>query len=54
MWFAILISDGEVELVEYENTAADLIRSFTDRFPNGELLKSLQDLWDKDKCHFNC
>ncbi len=47
-------SDGDVELTEYENTPAGLIQSFVERFPAGELQKSIQDLWDKDRQHFAC
>ena len=48
------VSDDDVGLIEYENTAPGLIKSFVERFPTGELLKSLQDIWDKDKKHFPC
>lgn len=49
-----VLPGDNVELVEYENTAPGLIKSFVERFPAGELHKSLQDLWDKDKQHFYC
>ena len=50
----IIIFTGEkVQIVEYENTPRDLIKSFLDRFNEGDINAIIQQLWDKDAHHFS-
>lgn len=49
-----LSSDGTVTLQDYEATAAALIKSWVDRFPDTEVDVILEELWQKDQEHFGC
>lgn len=62
MWKAILYtkddsifpfaSDGEVKLKSYDASAAGVIQSFVDRFPSTDVEDVVQELWEKDRHHF--
>ena len=45
----IYFSAGNVNLTEYEASAAGIIQSFADRFPTDEYVPCITDLWKKEK-----
>ena len=48
-----VITDGDVELLEYEASPSGIIKSFQDRFPSESTLQVLQDLWNKEQPYFS-
>lgn len=47
-----LSENNNVLLHEYEASAAGLIQSFVERFPDGKTDAYLEELWRKDMKHF--
>ena len=51
--YICLLTDGDVELLEYEASPSGIIKSFQDRFPSESTLQVLQDLWNKEQPYFS-
>ena len=51
---SVFISDDDIDLVSFESTPEGLIQSFVTRFPPScGVNEELEEIWDKDACHFS-